>query len=153
MPYLAPGEIREQNGDGLVHAALVAESAAAGSAEANAFSVLQHVLGAGPHIKRGSNATSSLYQAVAKGIHQPFDVSLNSSYLSFCFHRLSVYDVVLILALNVNLLLKFKMRGFSGGPVVKTLRASTAGGTSSIPGQGTKIPHATQCGQKKKKLR
>ncbi|TKC46551.1 hypothetical protein EI555_001839, partial [Monodon monoceros] len=75
------GEIREQNGDSLVHAALVAESAAAGSAEANAFSVLQHVLGAGPHVKRGSNATSSLYQAVAKGIHQPFDVSaFNASY-------------------------------------------------------------------------
>ena len=26
--------------------------------------------------------------------------------------------------------------------------ASTAGGTGSIPGQGTEIPHATQCGQK-----
>ena len=73
--YMAPGEIREQNGDSLVHAALVAESAAIGSAEANAFSVLQHVLGAGPHVKRGSNATSSLYQAVAKGVHLPFDVS------------------------------------------------------------------------------
>lgn len=75
------GEIREQNGDSLVHAALVAESAAIGSAEANAFSVLQHVLGAGPHVKRGSNATSSLCQAVAKGVHQPFDVSaFNASY-------------------------------------------------------------------------
>ncbi|XP_015419431.1 PREDICTED: cytochrome b-c1 complex subunit 2, mitochondrial [Myotis davidii] len=75
------GEIREQNGDSLVHAAFVAESAATGSAEANAFSVLQHVLGAGPHVKRGSNATSSLYQAVAKGMHQPFDVSaFNASY-------------------------------------------------------------------------
>ena len=79
--YMAPGEIREQNGDSLVHAALVAESAAIGSAEANVFSVLQHVLGAGPHVKRGSNATSSLYQAVAKGVHQPFDVSaFNASY-------------------------------------------------------------------------
>ncbi|KAK2097673.1 Cytochrome b-c1 complex subunit 2, mitochondrial [Saguinus oedipus] len=68
------GEIREQNGDSLVHAALVAESAAVGSAEANAFSVLQHVLGAGPHIKRGSNTTSHLHQAVAKATHQPFDV-------------------------------------------------------------------------------
>ena len=29
--------------------------------------------------------------------------------------------------------------------------ASTAGGTSSIPGRGTKIPHAAQCSQKKKK--
>ncbi|KAB1263382.1 Cytochrome b-c1 complex subunit 2; mitochondrial [Camelus dromedarius] len=75
------GEIREQNGDSLVHAALVAESTAAASAEANAFSVLQHVLGAGPHVKRGSNATSSLYQAIAKGTHQPFDVSaFNASY-------------------------------------------------------------------------
>ncbi|XP_060028827.1 cytochrome b-c1 complex subunit 2, mitochondrial [Erinaceus europaeus] len=75
------GEIREQNGDSLVHAAVVAESAAIGSAEANAFSVLQHVLGAGPHVKRGSNATSSLYQAAAKGTNQPFDVSaFNASY-------------------------------------------------------------------------
>uniref|UniRef100_G3TFF0 Cytochrome b-c1 complex subunit 2, mitochondrial n=1 Tax=Loxodonta africana TaxID=9785 RepID=G3TFF0_LOXAF len=75
------GEIREQNGDSLVHAALVAESATVGSAEANAFSVLQYVLGAGPHVKRGSNATSSLYQAVAKGVHQPFDVSaFNAGY-------------------------------------------------------------------------
>ncbi|KAF6128108.1 ubiquinol-cytochrome c reductase core protein 2 [Phyllostomus discolor] len=75
------GEIREQNGDSLVHAAFVAESAATGSAEANAFSILQHVLGSGPHVKRGSNATSPLYQAVAKGIHHPFDVSaFNASY-------------------------------------------------------------------------
>lgn len=74
-PHVAAGEIREQNGDSLVHAAFVAESAAAGSPEANAFSVLQHVLGAGPHVKRGSNATSPLHQAVAKGVHQPFDVS------------------------------------------------------------------------------
>ena len=29
--------------------------------------------------------------------------------------------------------------------------ASTAGVTGSIPGGGTKIPHATLCGQKKKK--
>ena len=28
------------------------------------------------------------------------------------------------------------------------LHASTAGATGSIPGQGTKIPHAAQCGQK-----
>uniref|UniRef100_A0A2K6V357 Ubiquinol-cytochrome c reductase core protein 2 n=1 Tax=Saimiri boliviensis boliviensis TaxID=39432 RepID=A0A2K6V357_SAIBB len=75
------GEIREQNGDSLVHAALVAESAATGSAEANAFSVLQHVLSAGPHIKRGSNTTDHLHQAVAKATHQPFDVTaFNVSY-------------------------------------------------------------------------
>ena len=29
---------------------------------------------------------------------------------------------------------------------------STAGGTGSIPGWGTKVPHATQCGKKKKWL-
>ena len=32
------------------------------------------------------------------------------------------------------------------------LRASTAGGTGSIPDQETKIPHATRCSQKKKKI-
>ena len=32
------------------------------------------------------------------------------------------------------------------------LRPSTAGGAGLIRGQGTKIPHATQRGQKKKKL-
>lgn len=75
------GEIREQNGDNLVHAAIVAESAAIGSTDANAFSVLQHLLGAGPHIKRGNNTTSLLSQSVAKGSHQPFDVSaFNASY-------------------------------------------------------------------------
>ena len=31
------------------------------------------------------------------------------------------------------------------------LCTSTAGGTGSIPGQGTKIPHAMQCNQKKEK--
>ncbi|CAO2583075.1 Cytochrome b-c1 complex subunit 2, mitochondrial [Lemmus lemmus] len=75
------GEIREQNGDNLVHAAIVAESAAIGSTEANAFSVLQHLLGAGPHIKRGNNTTSLLSQSVARGSHQPFDVSaFNANY-------------------------------------------------------------------------
>uniref|UniRef100_A0A8C4VEM5 Ubiquinol-cytochrome c reductase core protein 2 n=1 Tax=Falco tinnunculus TaxID=100819 RepID=A0A8C4VEM5_FALTI len=68
------GEIREQNGDSLVHAAVVTEGAAVGSAEADAFSVLQHVLGAGPLIKRGSNVTSKLSQGIAKATTQPFDV-------------------------------------------------------------------------------
>ena len=40
-------------------------------------------------------------------------------------------------------------------PVVQWLRlhASNAGGVGSIPGQGTKIPHASQCGQIKKKTK
>ncbi|NXJ04607.1 QCR2 protein, partial [Odontophorus gujanensis] len=69
------GEIREQNGHSLVHAAVVSEGAAAGSAEANAFSVLQHVLGAGPLIKRGSNVSSKLYQGIAKATSAPFDAA------------------------------------------------------------------------------
>ncbi|XP_064581613.1 cytochrome b-c1 complex subunit 2, mitochondrial [Zonotrichia leucophrys gambelii] len=69
------GEIRKQTGDSLVHAAIVAEGAVAGSPEANAFSVLQYVLGAGPLVKRGSSVTSKLTQGVAKATSQPFDVS------------------------------------------------------------------------------
>uniref|UniRef100_A0A8C1NDR2 Cytochrome b-c1 complex subunit 2, mitochondrial-like n=2 Tax=Cyprinus carpio TaxID=7962 RepID=A0A8C1NDR2_CYPCA len=69
------GELRVQSGGGLVHALLACEGAAAGSAEANAFSVLQRLLGAGPHIKRGSNITSKLSQGIAKATAQPFDVS------------------------------------------------------------------------------
>ena len=39
------------------------------------------------------------------------------------------------------------LQGLPGGPVVKT-STSSAGGTHSIPGQGTKIPHASR--EKKK---
>ncbi|KAM5152898.1 cytochrome b-c1 complex subunit 2, mitochondrial [Mantella aurantiaca] len=75
------GEIREQNGDSLVHAAVVTEGAAAGTPEATAYNVLQHILGAGPYIKRGSNSSSKLSQAASKKTTQPFDVSsFNASY-------------------------------------------------------------------------
>uniref|UniRef100_A0A8D2PBY0 Ubiquinol-cytochrome c reductase core protein 2 n=1 Tax=Zosterops lateralis melanops TaxID=1220523 RepID=A0A8D2PBY0_ZOSLA len=69
------GEIRKQTGDNLVHAAVVAEGAVVGSREADAFSVLQYVLGAGPLVKRGSKLTSKLTQGVAKATSKPFDVS------------------------------------------------------------------------------
>ncbi|XP_053132363.1 cytochrome b-c1 complex subunit 2, mitochondrial [Hemicordylus capensis] len=69
------GEVREQNGHSLVHAAVVAEGAAMGSAEANALSILQHVLGAGPLIKRGSSVTSKLIQGAAKASPLPFDAA------------------------------------------------------------------------------
>lgn len=59
----------------LVHSAVVSQSAAADTNEALAFSVLQHVLGAGPHVKRGSNTTNKLIQAVVKATADPFDVS------------------------------------------------------------------------------
>ncbi|ETE58508.1 Cytochrome b-c1 complex subunit 2, mitochondrial, partial [Ophiophagus hannah] len=57
------GEMREQHRDNLVHAVVVAEGAAVGSPEVNAFSVLQNILGAGPLIKRGSRITSKLVTA------------------------------------------------------------------------------------------
>lgn len=85
------GEVRKQTGDSLVHAAIVAEGAVLGSPEANAFSVLQHVLGAGPLVKRGSHVTSKLTQAVAKATSQPFDVSSED----FCIWFLSKMCVIL----------------------------------------------------------
>ena len=40
---------------------------------------------------------------------------------------------------------------FPGGPVIKSPRASIAGGLGSIPGRGTKISQAARKNQKKKK--
>lgn len=75
------GEMRVHNNDGLVHALIACEGGVAGSAEANAFSVLQRVLGAGPHVKRGANLTSKLSQGIAKATTQPFDASaFNATY-------------------------------------------------------------------------
>uniref|UniRef100_A0A671P559 Cytochrome b-c1 complex subunit 2, mitochondrial-like n=1 Tax=Sinocyclocheilus anshuiensis TaxID=1608454 RepID=A0A671P559_9TELE len=75
------GELRHRSGGGLVHAVVASEGASATSAEATAFSILQHVLGAGPHVKRGSNTTSKLSQAISKVTAQPFDASaFNANY-------------------------------------------------------------------------
>ncbi|KAF7663012.1 hypothetical protein LDENG_00219250 [Lucifuga dentata] len=75
------GEVRLFSTSSLVHSAVVSEAAAAGTSEALAFSVLQHVLGGGPHVKRGSNSTSKLVQGVAKATADPFDVAaFNVSY-------------------------------------------------------------------------
>jgi len=70
------GEVRHQTGQGLVHAVVTSEGASVTSADATAFSILQHVLGAGPRVKRGSNTTSKLSQAISKVTAQPFDVSI-----------------------------------------------------------------------------
>ena len=43
---------------------------------------------------------------------------------------------------------KKNIRGTSPADHWLRLRASTAGSMDSIPGQGTKIPHATRCGQR-----
>uniref|UniRef100_A0A665V2J1 Cytochrome b-c1 complex subunit 2, mitochondrial-like n=1 Tax=Echeneis naucrates TaxID=173247 RepID=A0A665V2J1_ECHNA len=75
------GELRVQNNDDLVHTLIASEGSVAGSAEANAFTVLQGILGAGPHVKRGSNITSKLSQGIAKATTQPFDATaFNASY-------------------------------------------------------------------------
>ncbi|XP_035521256.1 cytochrome b-c1 complex subunit 2, mitochondrial isoform X2 [Morone saxatilis] len=75
------GEVRLPNTSSMVHSAVVSQSAAAGSSEALAFSVLQHLLGAGPHVKRGSCTSSKLVQGVTKATADPFDVSaFNTSY-------------------------------------------------------------------------
>ncbi|KAK9530610.1 hypothetical protein VZT92_012101 [Zoarces viviparus] len=75
------GEIRLPGTGSLLHSAVVSQSAAAGSSEALAFSVLQHLLGAGLHVKRGSCASSKLAQGVAQATADPFDVSaFNTSY-------------------------------------------------------------------------
>ncbi|CAJ1074986.1 cytochrome b-c1 complex subunit 2%2C mitochondrial [Xyrichtys novacula] len=75
------GELRVQNNDDLVHTLIASQGGVSGSAEANAFSVLQRVLGAGPHVKRGANITSKLSQGIAKATTQPFDATaFNASY-------------------------------------------------------------------------
>ncbi|XP_055360562.1 cytochrome b-c1 complex subunit 2, mitochondrial isoform X2 [Betta splendens] len=75
------GEIRLPSSSNLVHSVIVSQSAAAGTNEALTYSVLQHLLGAGPHVKRGSSAASRLVQGVAKATTDPFDVSaFNTSY-------------------------------------------------------------------------
>ena len=74
---LSSGEIRLANTNSLVHSAVVSQSAVGGSSEALAFNVLQHILGAGPLVKRGSCATSKLIQGCAKATADPFDVSVS----------------------------------------------------------------------------
>ncbi|XP_072224882.1 ubiquinol-cytochrome c reductase core protein 2a [Leuresthes tenuis] len=75
------GELRVQNNDDLVHALIVSEGGVTGSAEANAFSVLQRILGAGPHVKRGASISSKLRNGIAKATTQPFDATaFNASY-------------------------------------------------------------------------
>ncbi|XP_053734300.1 cytochrome b-c1 complex subunit 2, mitochondrial isoform X1 [Synchiropus splendidus] len=75
------GEVRVPSNSSFVHSAVVSQAAAAGTGQALAFSVLQHLLGAGPHVKRGGNTSSKLVQGVTQATAQPFDVSaFNASY-------------------------------------------------------------------------
>uniref|UniRef100_A0A672FU38 Cytochrome b-c1 complex subunit 2, mitochondrial-like n=1 Tax=Salarias fasciatus TaxID=181472 RepID=A0A672FU38_SALFA len=75
------GELRLHNNDDLVHALIASEGGVMGTAEANAFTVLQRILGAGPHVKRGSGLSSKLNQGIAKATAKPFDATaFNASY-------------------------------------------------------------------------
>jgi len=90
------GEMRMQSSDGLVHALVASEAAPVGSAEANAFSLLQRALGAGPHVKRGANICSKLNQGIAKATTKPFDATAFSATYSdsglFGIFTVSQYD-------------------------------------------------------------
>uniref|UniRef100_A0A673AHM0 Cytochrome b-c1 complex subunit 2, mitochondrial-like n=1 Tax=Sphaeramia orbicularis TaxID=375764 RepID=A0A673AHM0_9TELE len=66
------GEIRLPTTSSLVHSVVVTEAA---PADTLAFSVLQHLLGGGPYVKRGSNTSSKLFQGASKATADPFDVS------------------------------------------------------------------------------
>ncbi|KAJ8283952.1 hypothetical protein COCON_G00028020 [Conger conger] len=75
------GELRAQSRDSLVHSVVVSEGASVGTPEATANRVLQQVLGAGPQVKRGSNTTNKLSQAITKATTHPFSASaFNVSY-------------------------------------------------------------------------
>ena len=64
------------------------------------------------------------------------------------FHTFTEY--VLISFFEISFFLQILNRDFSGNPVIKT-PCFQFRGMSSIPGQGTKVPHAKMHGQKKKK--
>ena len=69
--------------------------------------------------------------------HLHWDISVNAKEAWIIPHRLS------------NTALIPTCLEFPGGPVVKTQRFHCHS-PDSIPGRGTKIPQAVQCGQKKK---
>ncbi len=76
MSYVGMGEIRNQCGGDFSLAAVAVEGCAAGSKDALTLGILQHLMGAGPYIKWGSNqATSRLSQGAGKATSLPFSVS------------------------------------------------------------------------------
>lgn len=83
-----------------------------GSAEANAFIVLQRILGAGPHVKRGSSITSKLSQGIAKATAQPFDVSEGTMlFVFFSFLSLSLICAVVFSHLQTLVQIWFGLCG------------------------------------------
>lgn len=76
------GEVRmPSSNSSLVHSAVVSQGAALFTNEALAFTMLQHVLGAFPYVKRGSSPSNRLVQGVAKATADPFDAcAFNACY-------------------------------------------------------------------------
>lgn len=86
----------------------MSQSAAAGASEALAFSVLQQLLGAGPHVKRGSCATNKLVQAVAKATGDPFDVSCQIC-LMWDFSSVSFHGSLGILSKRCDIIISIEL--------------------------------------------
>ena len=70
------GEVRVDKGGELVSAAVVTEGASMESKDLVALSVLQQIMGTGPHVKySGDNATSRVGKAAAAATSNPVAVS------------------------------------------------------------------------------
>lgn len=75
------GEIRLENGAPVTVVAVVGSGASIGSSDAAALAVAQHILGAGPGIKRGVNASGVLASAIASsgGVGSASAININYS--------------------------------------------------------------------------
>lgn len=69
----------------------------------------------------------------------------------FCYCSKNTIKLATILGGTFNLFCLKKKLGTSLVIHWLRLHASKAGGAGSIPDQGTEVPHATQCGKKRKK--
>ena len=72
------------------------------------------------------------------------------NYIKIPLNSIFIMKVFFLSLQRLGLRLFWNITDFPGGPVVKTLHLQCRG-AGSIPGQGTKIPHAAQCGQNAKK--
>ncbi|XP_072029462.1 cytochrome b-c1 complex subunit 2, mitochondrial-like [Amphiura filiformis] len=74
--FTGGAELRNQCGGDFSLAAVAVEGCASGSKDALALGILQHMMGAGPYIKWGSNqAASKLTQGAGKATSLPFSAS------------------------------------------------------------------------------
>ncbi|XP_066975802.1 cytochrome b-c1 complex subunit 2, mitochondrial [Macrobrachium rosenbergii] len=74
------GEIRHETGAPVTVVAVAGQGASQGSSDAAALAIAQQILGTGPHIKRGSNASSALAKVVAASGGLGSASALNISY-------------------------------------------------------------------------